>query len=321
MKSDCAIIILTYNSEAYIPACLERCFAQTRPAAEIVVVDNGSTDPTPNLIQTIAQDRPEVQFYPLDQNIGFAAGMNYGIRRSTRPFILCLNADLYLDSDYLETMMPLWEDYPGVGSLIGRIRRMDQPNRLDSVGNYLSWRFTLKNSSNTTRPELVFAANGCAPFYRRQMLESIRIDDQYFDERYYAFMEDTDLAWRSQLAGWHSLYWPGSGGDHKRSGTFQGQAPFFAKPQSVQYLVMINRYRTLIKNIGPFYLGLLSPILLPIELLIWLVLILHSQLNPAALIEIITRIGQERDYLRHWSSKIKSGKKRSRLFFIRYIRF
>lgn len=321
MKSDSTIIILTYNSAEYIETCLEHCLNQTCPAEEIVLIDNASHDQTPDLIQTMIQNRPGINFYSLDHNCGFAAGMNYGISRSHSEYILCLNADLFLDDHYLETMIPLWHQYPGVGSIIGKIRRMDQPEMIDSVGNYLSWRLTLKNSTNTTQPELVFAANGCAPFYRRRMLESIRISNEYFDARYFAFMEDADLAWRAQLMGWQSLFWPLAGGSHKRSGTFQGQAAFLSKPLSVQSMVILNRYRTLRKNLTTFWVLLLIPIFLPLEIVVWFVLLVRSSLNLSSLVSIFKQLHADRDYLRVWRNEIRMRKIKSYGYFLRFIRF
>ncbi len=319
-----SIVIVTFNSARTIERCLKSCQDQLLAAHEIIIIDNGSTDATIEVIERIiltsqwAAGERRLEKWP--DNRGFAPAMNWGISRSHGDYVLCLNADLYLDAAYLAHIVPVMVRRPRIGAAIGKIYRFFPDEQIDTVGNYLNWRFTFVNSPQQNHFEIVFAANGCAPLYRRRMLGDIAIEGEYFDERFFAFVEDIDLAWRSQLLGWQACFIPHAIGWHHRSATFDGHAGFFSKPAAIQRLVLLNRYRMLLKNLPLGFWFLLSPYFLLTECAIWLILLLKKTINGQAFINIFSQLYMERAYWQVWRRQLIFKKRKSFVIFLRYMR-
>ena len=111
--------------------------------------------------------------------------------------------------------------------------------------------------------------------YRREALEQLRVGGQYFDEAYFAYGEDIDLSWRTQLQGWKILYEPSARAHHVGSGSLQGRLRFLDKPAVFQRHTLKNRYLTVLKNASPTTLLRLLPWLFLTELLLWPYLLLR----------------------------------------------
>ncbi len=146
-------------------------------------------------------------------NVGFSRGQNLGILASRGDYVQCLNFDCFLEPDFLERVAEVFKSRPGVGSVSGRLRKLvggEKSELLDSTGIWFSrcipadrgeW---LPDGPAWAAPGEIFGPSGAAGCYRREALESVRYEDEYFDEEFFMFCEDIDLAWRLQLAGWQS---------------------------------------------------------------------------------------------------------------------
>jgi len=314
-----SVVILTFNSQDFIEKCLNSVLEQSLSPDEIIIVDNNSKDNTINIIKEKFYNN-KIIFLPQSFNTGFAKGMNIGIRASTGDYVLCLNADTYLDRDFLKYSIKYFIKYNNVGSITGKILRMDDNKKIDTVGNFLNLRFTLKNSKNTEKKEFIFGPNGCAPIFSRRFLDEICINNQYFDEQYFAFMEDTDINWRGQIFGYSSLFVPDAIVYHKRSASFDGKVSFFEKPLEIQYMVLKNRYRTLIKNLDFLSFFVISPLFIIEEFFVWSFLLLKSVKYVKFLVNIIDELIKEKDYLKLWKKEIYSKKKRSFFYILKFLR-
>jgi len=225
------VSIVAYNSEPYLKACLESLRAQTCREFAIVVWDNASTDTTPAIIEHY---RPRLSFVHLSQsNVGFCVAHNRLIDSAESDYILVLNPDVILDARFIEVLLREMDLDPGAGSATGKLlrqpetaspaRRSSDKKILDTTGIYMT-----PNQRHFDRgsgePDIglyndrqyVFGASGAAALYRRQMLEDIREGNEYFDESFFAYREDVDLAWRAQWRGWRCLYIPEAKGYHAR---------------------------------------------------------------------------------------------------------
>jgi GT2 family glycosyltransferase len=101
------------------------------------------------------------------------------------------------------------------------------------------------------RPEDVFGPSGAAALYRRAALEDVAFDGQYFDEDFFAYREDADLAWRCRLFGWTSLYVPAAVARHRRRVTPERRG---ALPSIINYHSVKNRFLLRINNMtGSLY--------------------------------------------------------------------
>jgi GT2 family glycosyltransferase len=251
-----AVVIVTWNSSAFIAGCLESVRKLERRPEEIVVIDNASTDGTAALVR---DQFPDVRLIDAGSNTGFCRANNLGISHTTSPFVLVLNPDTTLDPRFLEELLPAFDD-PKVGIAAGKLLRFDGVT-LDSCGQMLGLSrqpidrgFGKKDKGQYDEDGEVFGACGAAALYRRTMLDQIADGaGQYFDESFFAFYEDLDLAWRAQRAGWRAVYRHRAVGRHARGGASAASGPrrytsLLSRSPEVRFLVLRNRWLTILRN-------------------------------------------------------------------------
>ncbi len=252
--SPVAVVIVTWNAAAYLPGCLGSLQELSRVPEEIVVVDNGSTDGT---TETIRRDFPGVRLIQNSENLGFCRANNEGIRATRSPHVLVLNPDTVLRPEFVEHLLPAFDD-PRVGIAAGKLLRFDGTT-LDSAGQQLSRSrqpkdrgYGMRDRGQFDRDQEVFGACGAAAFYRRSMLESIADPEGvYFDERFFAFFEDLDLAWRARRAGWKAVYRHRAVGLHARGGSIDapvGRAGLRHRGPEIRFHIAKNRYLSILRN-------------------------------------------------------------------------
>ena len=252
-----AVVIVSWNSAAYLPDCLDSLGRLIRPAAEVVVVDAGSGDGSAELVR---ERYPEVRLLACPDNVGFCKGNNLGIRCTESPYVLALNPDTRLEPDFLARMLPAFED-PRVGLVAGKLLRFDGTT-IDSAGQRLARSrqpldrgYGRPDRGQFDRDEEVFGVCGAAALYRRAMLKSIEDPgESYFDEAFFAFGEDLDLAWRARRLGWRAVFRHRAVGYHARGGSATGPrwarrvASMLGRSPELRFHIVKNRYLTLIRN-------------------------------------------------------------------------
>lgn len=254
-----AVNIVTFNSEADIAACLESLGKQTFRDFRIHVLDNASSD------NTIAQlSRVDLDLVRSPSNTGFAKAHNDLIRSYPAEYVLILNPDTILRPDFLERMVAALDARADAASATGKLLRMDGVT-LDSTGIIMlrSQRHLDRGADQLDRgqfnkPEDVFGPSGAAALYRFKALEDVAIDGQYFDEDFFAYREDADLAWRCRLMGWTSIYVPGAVALHRRRVTPERRSQLSAL---INYHSVKNRFLLRLNNMtSGLYLRHLWPI-------------------------------------------------------------
>lgn len=242
-----SIILVTYNSSAHIESCLDSIFNQNFDDYEVIVIDNASTDDTKSLIRAKYRD---VTLLDNSDNFGPCYARNQGIAEAGGKFILCLDHDVKLLSNFLENMRETIESQDTIGAVGAKILRANSKT-IYSTGIYLSylWRFYDIGSGREDGPEFrekkyVFGVCAAAAIYRREALEAIKQGEEYFDEDFFYFLEDVDISWRMRKKGWHLMYEPDAeclhiGGRSRK------------KDKISQYLCMRNRYLLIMKNESP----------------------------------------------------------------------
>jgi len=262
-----SVCIVTYNSAQDIEDCLHAVQRQSFPLASIVVVDNASTDGTR---EVLARCGDGIRLILNERNNGFAGGQNQAIAASApSDYVLVLNPDVSLDPDYIAEIVAFMERDPRIGSATGMLVRADRPDTMDSAGLVLRQDRNAADlaagepTANWTSPREIFGVSGAAAVYRRAMIEDVADGGQFFDEDFFAYKEDVDVAWRARHLGWTAVYVPSARAVHRRGWKPGGRrsVPIFVRRHSYQ-----NRFFTLIKNepAGP-HLFLLLPRLLLIE--------------------------------------------------------
>jgi GT2 family glycosyltransferase len=232
------VSIVTHNSAPYLEACIRGLKAQTFPDFAVSLWDNASEDNSLELIARHADCFLTTHFS--NTNVGFCAAHNRVLGSLTTDYALVLNPDVVLDPRFIETLVQALDRDPRAGSATGKLWRLDSeamrvlnsaatefrdPSRLtlDSTGIYFTPNQRHFDRGAGDRDmgqyevrEYVFGPSGAAAFYRRSMLEEIRAGREYFDEAFFAYREDADLAWRAQWLGWRCLYVPEARGFHVR---------------------------------------------------------------------------------------------------------
>jgi len=228
--SSYAVIVVTHNHAGTLPACLGAVTALEPPPAEIVVVDNASSDGSAKFVE--ARTDAGLRLIRESTNTGFAAAVNRGLAETTAPWILLLNPDCAPRPSFVVQLLLAAEKTPKmneIGSITGKlIRSVDASltpgTILDAAGMVVtsSGRHFDRGAGEPDdgcylKPAWVFGGTGAATLFRRSALEDIAYSDgQILAESFFAYREDAELAWRLQWRGWRCLYAPGAVASHGR---------------------------------------------------------------------------------------------------------
>ena len=213
-----SVLIVTWNSARFLDDCLASLDRQDYRDIEVIIVDNASTDGTGDLL------RPREATWKVvynEENVGFAAGQNQAIQQAGGDWLLCLNPDVVLSPDFVRRLVQAGAAYPEAGSVCGKLLRWNpdaNPTHtqvIDSTGIYFTRNMRHldrggeeTDSGQYDRTQWVFGATGAAAMFRRLFVEAVTVNGQFFDEEFFSYREDADLAWRGQLMGWKCLYVP-----------------------------------------------------------------------------------------------------------------
>lgn len=264
-----SLVILTYNNRTQIEACLRSALASLGPADELIVVDNASADGTPELV---AAAFPQVTLLRSGANLGFGGGCNLGARRAGGEYLAFLNPDTTVEPGWLEALIEALETCPQAGLATSKILLMNDPERINTCGNdvHISG-LTLCRGMGQPRqafsdPQEVGAVSGAAFAIRRELFEALG----GFDERFFMYMEDTDLSLRARLAGFACLYVPASLVYHEYGLRFGPRKVYYQERNRYQMLLKVFQKRTLLA---------LLPALLLAEVVTWGFVILSDRRN------------------------------------------
>lgn len=250
-----SVTLVTYNSGRFIKKCLESVLSQGYPALEIIVIDNASTDGTLDILEQFT-DRCRVVFN--DENSGFAAAQNQAIGMSRGEWVLTLNPDVLLLPGFVEKLVDAAQVHPRIGAVCGKLLtikasfELPEKATIDSTGMYftpmlrhLDRGSQQPDNGEYSNFEYVFGATGAAALYRREMIDDVAMDGEFFDNDFFVYREDADVAWRHQLLGWRCLYTPHARAYHVRN-VLPGNRR--ALPASINMHSVKNRFLMRIKN-------------------------------------------------------------------------
>jgi GT2 family glycosyltransferase len=203
-----SVVIPNWNGRRWLPECLRSLAAQTDPADEVIVVDNGSDDGS---LEYLRDEHPRVTMLAQRRNTGFAYAANRGIEAASGELVALINTDVVLSPDWLQRMAAALSARPAAASAACKMLSLSEPGVLYDAGDILRrdgaceqrGRFTPDDGAYD-EPGEVFGACAGAALYRRDAV--LRVGG--FDERYFAYLEDVDLALRLRLTGWTCAYEP-----------------------------------------------------------------------------------------------------------------
>ncbi|HEY6328040.1 MAG TPA: glycosyltransferase family 2 protein [Blastocatellia bacterium] len=263
-----SIVIVNYNGGARIIACLACLLETLDSCAEVIIVDNASSDGSPEQIETAY---PGIQLIRAGANLGFGAGCNLGTRHARGAHVVFLNPDTTVTEGWLRELLgELDRNNPAL--VTSKILMADDPSKINTCGNRIHLTgLTLCRGINgpqesySTREE-VDAVSGAAFGISRELFQRLG----GFDEEMFLYVEDTDLSLRARLAGARCWFTPASVVEHDYRLKITPLKTFYQER---------NRYLMLLKNFRWATLAVLSPALLAAECISWGFVILRDKLN------------------------------------------
>jgi GT2 family glycosyltransferase len=241
-----AVNIVTFNSAGDIAVCLESLKLQTFKDFETHILDNASSDDSLEKVKGF-----DAVVVPSKVNTGFAKAHNDLMRDYPAEYALVLNPDAVLKPDFMEKIVAALDARPDAASASGKLLRLDGKT-LDSTGivmlrsqRHLDRGADEPDLGQFDKAEDIFGPSGAAALYRLKALQAVAIAGQFFDEDFFAYREDADLAWRLRLMGWNSIYVPGAVALHRRRVTPERRAQL---PSIINYHSVKNRFLLRLNN-------------------------------------------------------------------------
>ena len=223
-----AVIIVTWNSSLLIEQVLAALEQQTIEPSRILIIDNCSDDA--DTLKDIVEQFSHCELILLPNNIGFAAANNLGIERcSNMEFVALLNPDAFPKPNWLAALLNAAAMHPEAAAFASRLLNNADPDILDGAGDFLTIGgrpgrrgHGAKAKSLFTRGETVFGPCAAAALYRLDPVRTVG----GFDERFFCYVEDVDLAFRLLLCGYESRYVPEAVALHVGSATTGRRSDF-----------------------------------------------------------------------------------------------
>ncbi len=229
-----AVVVITWNSAEVIATCLDALAASTPPPAELVIVDNASADGTRDAIAAFQAAHAAIatRLVANDANRGFAPAANQGIAASAQPYVALVNPDLRVLPTTLPVLAAALEAAPPELAVVGaKLLRavgdtLTPTEVIDATGMVMTrdGRHFDRGAGEADigqydREEDVFGITGALAVFRRTALEHSKVDGEVFDEDFFAYREDADLAWRLRGFGYRARYMPAAVAYHRRTVT------------------------------------------------------------------------------------------------------
>ena len=212
------VVIPNYNGQEFVGKCLDSLRKQNKIDFATILVDNGSTDDS---LAIVEGSYPEVEVIRLPENTGFCKAVNVGISNSKTQYVILLNNDTEVASDFIEEMVRAIKTHPRAFSCAAKMIQDNQRDLIDDAGNFYNafgWAYALgkdKPEKDYTKERKIFSACAGAAIYRRDLLDEIGM----FDEEHFAYLEDTDIGYRALISGYENWFAPAARVYHVGSGT------------------------------------------------------------------------------------------------------
>lgn len=235
-----SVVIPNWNGKAFLQVCLDALLAQTYANLHIILVDNASSDGSQAYIRA---HYPTVTLLELSSNQGFTGACNAGLRHANGEIVALLNNDTEVDVRWAEAIVDVFQRHPDAGAVASKMLLFTRRDTIHTVGDGFRTDGSAYNrgvwehdSGQYEREEAVFSACGGSSAYRQAMLDEVGL----LDDDFFFLLEDIDLGWRSQLAGWRTLYTPHAIVYHHLSATGGGTTASYYDGRNALYVLAKN---------------------------------------------------------------------------------
>jgi GT2 family glycosyltransferase len=246
-----SVILLNWNGSKYIFDCIKSVINQTYKNIEVILVDNNSTDGS---IEKIQNKYPYFKYILNSDNLGYAEGMNVGIRIAKGDYIMLLGYDVYLSTDYIEKAIERIKKDKKIGIIAGPefawVKGRKTNKHLPSSGAYyLKKRIQVGIYKDRNKERYAFGVTGSFPLIRKKLLDDLyNVSGYYFDKDFETGWEDTDLRFRALFRGWKTLYYPKIKAWHVGSASDNENFRLIEKSLDYQKRIFRNRLYVIEKN-------------------------------------------------------------------------
>ncbi|WP_407432318.1 glycosyltransferase family 2 protein [Methanobrevibacter sp.] len=203
-----SVITPNYNGVKFLKNYFKSLDDDSEYIGEVIIIDNGSDDSSIDYIQNNSFNFPVV-LIKNDENMGFAPAVNQGILKAKHDYIFSLNNDTEIKKGSIKAMLDLIRD-ENVFSVQAKMLQSNNKQLIDDAGdayNLLGWTKKIgenQSSDNYSQVVEIFSSCAGAALYKKDVLNEIGL----FDDNFFAYMEDVDLAIRSQINGYKNLLCP-----------------------------------------------------------------------------------------------------------------
>ncbi|MFC1800485.1 glycosyltransferase family 2 protein [Nanoarchaeota archaeon] len=317
-NSEVSIIILNYNQSDYTLGCLKSLNTQSYTDFEVILVDNGSKDKS---YLEEARKHKFVKVVENKTNMGFAGGNNIGVEHSNGKYIVLLNNDTIVETDWLKALVKAKKSQPEVG--IFASSGTYSPKELPRYKTITLMCYNIDLDSNLYDSDLkeTFFAHGCSLIYEKSLI------DLPFDDDYFIYLEDTYLGWLARLKGYRVKIAKDSKLKHfgcmTTNNFVSGRTTFLGEKNRIMNFLIFYETKTLIKLTPYFLFSLvfhniydLKRVHSRIKSYIWLLSHFHSIIKKRHKIQKMRTV-KDKDIIKYMSCKLfgESGKQiKNRLF-------
>jgi len=236
------VVIPTLDARELLGRALESLAGQT-VSAKVVVVDNASSDGTPEMVATRF---PDVRLVVNERNLGFGRAINRGLSEiGDAEVVILVNNDTVCEPEFVERMLEPFVD-PSVGMVAGVLLQGSAPEFVDSAGIELdrtlrSWDIGWNEPADrlVAAPEPVGPCGGAAAYRVAALQEA----GGGFDEAFFAYWEDVDLALRLRLEGWRCIRADGARALHAHGATLGSSSPKQRRLEAFGRSYVLHKYR------------------------------------------------------------------------------
>ena len=266
-----SIIILNFNGKEFLADCLNSVLKQSYKEFEIIIVDNASSDGSIEFLNKYFSNNPKIKIIKADNNFGFAGGNNYGLKYATGDYIVLLNNDTIVDSDWLKYLVEVIEREDNIGIVQSLVLTEGIPDKyyeingtINLLGHNIMEIFRIDENGTGE----IFIANGCSLIIKKNIVDKF---GELFPDEYFAYSEDTYLSLRVKYLGMRIMHNSKSIVHHKGNATFKKQYSsklFFYRERNrllnfllffnwlfiLKYILYLN-YNFCIKFIASFFIN------------------------------------------------------------------